>query len=151
MLNVIVEENLIDAQFVETWCHGYQQLQEHIRKYPPEWGEQITGVPAGQIREIARLYATTKAATIDLGNGVEHAPSSNDAIRSVAILMAITGHLDRPGGNLLGGGKSGMPRPKTVHLPGSYTQEMIDKLVGPEFPRNFQPFWGAHLPPITEF
>jgi anaerobic selenocysteine-containing dehydrogenase len=101
-------------------------------------------VPAGQIREIARLYATTKAATIDLGNRVEHTPSSNDAIRAVAILMAITGHLDRQGGNLLGGGPSGggcgMPRPKTVNLTERYTQEMVDKLVGPEFPKAFQPF-----------
>lgn len=144
MLNVIVSENLIDAQFVETWCYGYKQLQEHILKYPPEWGERITGVPADQIREIARLYATTRAATIDLGNGVEHAPTANDAIRSVAILMAITGHLDRPGGNLLGGGgKSGIPRPKAINLPGNYTREMIDKLVGPEFPKVFQPFWGG--------
>lgn len=143
MLNVIVDENVIDEKFVETWCYGYEQLREHVRKYPPEWGERISGVPAAQIREIARLYATTKAATIDLGNGVEHAPSSNDAIRAVAILMAITGHLDRPGGNLLGGGRSGMPSPNTVNLAGRYTQEMVDKLVAPEFPRAFQPFWGG--------
>ncbi|MDD4766662.1 MAG: molybdopterin-dependent oxidoreductase [Desulfotomaculaceae bacterium] len=143
MLNVIIGENLIDAPFVEAWCYGYEQLRAHIRKYPPEWGERISGVPAGQIQEIARLYATTRAATIDLGNGVEHAPSSSDAIRSVAILMAITGHLDRPGGNLLGGGRRSMPSPKTVNLADRYTQEMVDKLVGPELPKVFQPFWGG--------
>ncbi len=143
MLNIIIKENLIDGQFVENWCYGYEELREHVLKYPPEWGERISGVPAGRIREIARLYATTGAATIDLGNGVEHAPSSNDAVRAVAILMAITGHLDRPGGNLLGGGGSGMPRPKAVNPAGRYTREMVDKLVAPEFPRAFQPFWGG--------
>ncbi len=144
MLNVIIDENLIDAPFVETWCYGFDQLREHIRRYPPEWGERISGVPANQIRELARLYATTKAATIDLGNGVEHTPSCNDSIRAVAIMMAITGHLDRPGGNLLEAGPSadgsGMPRPKTVNLVERYTQEMVDKLVGPEMPKAFQPF-----------
>jgi len=144
MLNVIIDENLVDEPFVGTWCYGYDQLRVHVRKYSPEWGEQISGVPAGQIREIARLYATTKAATIDLGNGVEHSPSSCDAIRSIAILMAITGHLDRPGGNPMGGGPpgggSGMHRPRTVNLTERYTPEMVDKLVGPEFPKVFQPF-----------
>jgi anaerobic selenocysteine-containing dehydrogenase len=144
MLHVIINENLIDAPFVETWCYGYDRLREHIQKYPPEWGERVSGVPAGQIQEIARQYATTKAATIDLGNGVEHTPSSNDAIRAVAILMAITGHLDRPGSNLLGGGRpgdvSGMPKPKSLSLAERYTLEMVNKLVGPEFPKAFQPF-----------
>ncbi|MEJ2067108.1 MAG: molybdopterin-dependent oxidoreductase, partial [Deltaproteobacteria bacterium] len=103
MLNVVVNEDLIDKEFVEQWCYGYDQLKAHIQQYPPEWAETITGVPSEQIREVGRLYATTKKASIDLGNGVEHAPSANDTIRAVGILIAITGHLDRPGGNLCGG------------------------------------------------
>jgi anaerobic selenocysteine-containing dehydrogenase len=142
MLHVIINENLIDETFVNAWCYGYDQLKDHIQKYPPQWGEQITGIPADQICQIARLYATAKAAAIDLGNGVEHTPSSSDAIRAVSILMAVTGHLDRPGCNLFGppGAGGGMPFPKSVSLPERYTQEMVDKLVGPEFPIPFQPF-----------
>ena len=139
MLHVVVNENLIDKAFVEQWCYGYDQLKEHVQKYPPTWAEKITGVPSNRIAEIARLFATTKRAGIDLGNGVEHVPSSNDAIRAVAILIAITGHLDRPGGNIFGGA-SKMPRPKSVHLRERYTQEWVDKLVYPEFPKPFQPF-----------
>ena len=140
MLYVIVNENLIDTDFVNTWCSGYDKLREHIQQYPPAWGETITGVPADQIAQVARLYATTKKAVIDLGNGVEHAPSSNDAIRAVAILMAITGHLDRPGCNLLGPPGGGMPPVRSVSMPERYTPEMVSKLVGPEFPIPFQPF-----------
>lgn len=139
MLHVVVNENLIDKDFVEKWCYGYDQLKDHVQKYPPTWAEKITGIPSEQITEIARLYATAKHAGIDLGNGVEHAPSSNDAIRAVAILIAITGHLDRPGGNLFPA-PSKMPRPKSVHLRERYTQEWVDKLVAPEFPKPFQPF-----------
>jgi anaerobic selenocysteine-containing dehydrogenase len=138
MLHVVVNENLIDKPFVEQWCYGYDQLKEHVQQYPPAWAEKITGVPSNRIAEIARLFATTKRAGIDLGNGVEHVPSSNDAIRAVAILIAITGHLDRPGGNVFGGA-SKMPKPKTVHLTERYTQEWVDKLVYPEFPKAFQP------------
>lgn len=144
MLHVIISEELIDRPFVDAWCYGYPELQEHIRQYPPVWGEKITGVPAEQICQVARLYARTPAAAIDLGNGVEHAPSSNDAIRAVAILMAITGHLDRPGGNLLGGGPMGslpgIPRPRSLNMPERYTPALVDKLVAPEFPKEFQPF-----------
>jgi anaerobic selenocysteine-containing dehydrogenase len=140
MLNVVVNEDLIDKEFVEKWCYGYDQLKYHVQKYPPTWAEKITGIPSEQITEIARTYATAKQAGIDLGNGVEHTPSSNDAIRAVAILIAITGHLDRPGGNLLGLPLSKIPKPKSVHLSERYTQEWVDKLVYPEFPRPFQPF-----------
>ena len=144
MLHVIISEELIDRPFVDAWCFGYLELLEHIRQYPPVWGEKITGVPAEQICQVARLYARTPAAAIDLGNGVEHAPSSNDAIRAVAILMASTGHLDRPGGILLGGGPmgslSGIPRPRSLNMPERYTPALVDKLVAPEFPKEFQPF-----------
>ena len=140
MLHVIMGESLIDEAFVQNWCTGYDELKAHIQQYPPAWGEEITGVPAEQIIKIARLYATTQKAVIDLGNGVEHAPSSSDAIRAVAILMAITGHLDRPGCNLLGP-PGGMAFPKSLSLPERYTPEMVSKLVAPEFPIPFQPFF----------
>ncbi len=139
MLNVVVTENLVDWEFIDNWCYGYDQLKNHIQEYSPKWAERITGVSSKQITEIAEIYATSKRAAIDLGNGVEHAPSANDAIRSIAILIAITGHLDRPGGNVfMAPGK--MPRPKSVNLRERYTQEWVDKLVAPEFPKAFQPF-----------
>ena len=140
MLHVITGESLIDAAFVRDWCYGYEALTAHVRQYTPAWGEEITGVPAEQIAEIARLYAGTKKAAIDLGNGVEHTPSSSDAIRAVASLMAVTGHLDRPGCNIFGPPPGGAPMPKSVSLPERYTKDMVDKLVGPEFPIPFQPF-----------
>ena len=148
MLHVIAGDNLIDKAFVDKYCYGYDKLEAHVRQYTPEWGERITGVPAGQIRDVARIYATAKCAGIDLGNGVEHTPSSSDTIRAVAILMAVTGNLNRTGGggNRLGGGfgpgggSAGMPMANSVNLKERYTQEMVDRLVGPEFPKVFQPF-----------
>ena len=111
MLNVVVNENLFDADFVSRWCYGFDELREHIQEYPPSWAEPMTGVSAGEIREVARLYATTKPAAIDPGNGLEHAPSASDTARSIAILIAITGHFDRPGGNVVPVGST-MPMPE---------------------------------------
>jgi anaerobic selenocysteine-containing dehydrogenase len=53
--------------------------------------------------------------------------------------MAITGNLDKPGGDIFPAGP-GMPMPKSVHLRERYTQEWVDKLLGPEFPKAFQPW-----------
>ncbi len=139
MLNVIINENLIDADFVANWCYGYEELKAHIQQYTPEWAETICGVPAQQISDVAREYATTKLATIDHGNGFEHAPACNDAIRAVASMIAITGHFDRKGCNFVGTGNK-MPKVKSVTLDERFTQEWVDKLVGPEFPRALEPW-----------
>jgi anaerobic selenocysteine-containing dehydrogenase len=139
MLNVIINENLYDAGFASEWCYGFEQLKEHVQQYPPEWAEPITGVPADQIKEVARLYATTPKAAIDLSNGPEHARAANDTVRAVASLMAITGHLDKQGCNVWGS-PSQMPSPRGVHLADRYTQEWVDKLLGYELPAQLQPF-----------
>lgn len=140
MLNYVIKNELYDREFVSEYCYGFDELERHIQEYSPEWAEDITGIPADQTRKIAQEYATTKKAAIDYGNGLEHSPSASDAARSIAILIAITGHFDRPGGNIVPAG-SPMPRPKSVHLRERYTQEWVDKLVAPEFPKQFQPFF----------
>jgi anaerobic selenocysteine-containing dehydrogenase len=139
MLHVIINEKLYDARFVSQWTFGFEKLAAHVQKHSPEWAEPITGLPRKQIVELAHSYATTKPACIDHGNGLEHAPSSNDAVRSIAILMAITGNLDRPGGDIFYSG-SGAMMPGSVHLKERYTQEWVDRLIGPEFPKPFQPW-----------
>ncbi len=139
MLQVIISEKLYDAAFVEKWTHGFAELVDHIPKYTPDWAAPITGLSVEQIIYLARIYATTKPACIDHGNGLEHAPSSNNAVRAIAVLMAITGNLDKPGGDIFPT-RGGTPIPASVHLRERYTQEWVDKLIGPEFPKQFQPW-----------
>jgi anaerobic selenocysteine-containing dehydrogenase len=139
MLHVMINEKLYDADFVSEWTFGFEKLAHHVQKHTPAWAESITGIPQKQIIDLARTYATTKPACIDHGNGLEHAPSSNNAVRSIAIMMAITGNLDKAGGDVFYAG-GGMPMPKSVHLRERYTQEWVDKLLGPEFPKPFQPW-----------
>jgi len=139
MLNVIINENLYNEDFVSKWCYGFDKLVPHIQKYTPKWAEAITGLPADQIREVARLYGTIKPACIVPGNAFDQTADSNNAVRAVAILIAITGNLDRPGGNIVPTGNN-MPMVKSVHLRERYTQDFVDRLVGPEIASCFQPF-----------
>jgi len=139
MLNVIIGEHLYDTDFVSRWCYGFDKLVDHIERYTPEWAEPVTGLPASQIREVTRLYGTIKPACILAGNAFDQTVASSNAVRAVAILMAITGNFNRPGGNTVRP-ESTMPKVKSVHLRERYTQEWIDKLVGPEMARGFQPW-----------
>ncbi len=139
MLNVIINEHLYNHEFVDKWCFGFDKLVPHIQQYTPEWAEPVAGVPASQIREVARLYAKAGSACILAGNALDQNVDSNNAVRAIAILIAITGNLDKPGGNIIPSGSS-MPPVKPVNPRDRYTRDLVDKLVGPEMPKFFQPF-----------
>lgn len=140
MLHVIVGERLYDADFVSRWCYGFDRLVSHLQKYTPEWAEPITGLTSAQIRDVAHMYANAPSACILAGNAFDQMVSSNHAVRAIAILMAITGNFDRPGGNIVPTGST-MPALKSVHLRERYTQEWVDELVAPEISPGLQPFF----------
>ncbi len=101
MINVIVNEGLFDRDFVEKWTVGFDQLKDHVQTYSPEKVEELTWVPAEQTRAIARLYASSKPACIQWGNGIDHGVNSFQTARAISILRAITGNLGIPGGESL--------------------------------------------------
>ncbi len=100
MLNVVIGEGLYDKEFVDKWTHGFEELAKHVEGYTPEKVSEIAWVPAEDIRKTARLYATSKPAAIQWGNPIEHNVNNFDTIRALICLMAITGNLDVPGGNV---------------------------------------------------
>lgn len=100
MMRVMAEENLVDLGFVERWTVGYPELLERLGDYPLERVEEASWVPASQIREAARLYASTRPAAIQMGNALEHTVSAHQTCRAVACLMALGGNLEVPGGNV---------------------------------------------------
>jgi anaerobic selenocysteine-containing dehydrogenase len=100
MINVIINEGLWDKNFVDNWTVGFDELKAHVRDYSPEKVSEITWVDAEAIRQIARFYATNKPACIRWGNGLEHNINSFQTARAVWILVAITGNLCVPGGNV---------------------------------------------------
>jgi len=101
MMNVIIKEGLYDSVFVANWTVGFDKLVKHIESYPPEKVTEITWVPAEKIREIARMYATTKPACISPRNALDQHTNASCSIRAIDILMAITGNIDIKGGNVI--------------------------------------------------
>ncbi len=102
MLNVLITEHLYDKPFVDKWTHGFDQLAERVRDYPPEWAEPVTWVPAEKIRAAARLYARTRPSMMEWGCAIEHTPNCIQTVRAVSLLPALTGNVDVPGGWVFG-------------------------------------------------
>jgi anaerobic selenocysteine-containing dehydrogenase len=100
MMNIIIDEELYDRSFVDEWTIGFDKLQKHIKDYPVEKVEKITWIPAEKIIEAARLYATTKPASIQDGNAMDDDLNSVQTARAIGILRAITGNLGIPGGDI---------------------------------------------------
>ncbi|MFO7773930.1 MAG: molybdopterin-dependent oxidoreductase [Dehalococcoidia bacterium] len=99
MLNVIISEELYDKEFVEKYCHGWDQFVERVKEYPVEKVAEITWVPAEKIREAARLFAKTRPASIQWGISIEQTINCIDNDRLLIDLVAITGNLDVKGGS----------------------------------------------------
>ncbi|HBF42877.1 MAG TPA: molybdopterin oxidoreductase [Desulfobacteraceae bacterium] len=101
MLNVIVNEELYDREFVENHVHGWGPFVERVNEYPLNKVEKITWVPVEKIQEAARLFATNKPAAIQWGVAIEQQINCADNNRSLMALMGITGNIDVPGGQML--------------------------------------------------
>jgi anaerobic selenocysteine-containing dehydrogenase len=101
MLNVIVNEDLYDKEFVEKYVHGWKPFVKRVKEYPLSRVEEITWVPKEKIREAARLFATTKPAAIQWGVAIEQQINCADNNRTLMALMGITGNIDIPGGQVL--------------------------------------------------
>ena len=131
MLNVIINEELYDQQFVEEWTHGFDELKKRVQEYPPDKVAEITWIPREKIIEAARMYATSKPSAIQWGVAIEQQKECVPVIHAIAALWTVTGNLDVPGGNVIrspnfGLGPLGMWGSETL------TGEQIEKGIGSE-------------------
>lgn len=99
--NVIIEEDLVDHEFIDKWCYGFDEYAERMKTMPPEKAAEITGVPAEDIRAAARCLAQ-KPCTASVGLKVDQNPNTLSIGHAVWGIFAICGNLDNPGGIKLG-------------------------------------------------
>ena len=100
MMHVIIGENLHDADYVAKYTFGFEQLREKVKAYSPERVAQWTGIAAGDIRKLAREYATVRPSVIRLNYGVQRSEGGGMATRTVAMLPCIIGSWKEVGGGL---------------------------------------------------
>jgi formate dehydrogenase major subunit/formate dehydrogenase alpha subunit len=146
MAHVIVAEGLCDREFIETNTEGFEAVRETVARYPPEAAEEVTGVPAETIREVARAYATTDKAGIYYTLGITEHTTGTDNVYALSNLVLMTGHLGkrssgmnplRGQNNVQGANDSGAT---PVYYPG------YQRWDDPEVREKFARAWGVPQP-----
>lgn len=104
LIHTIIATDHVDHDFITRWCHGYEGLVEHVKPYTPEYAQNITGIPATDIVEAARIFSQPTPTALLSGRGIDQlGPNTAPTHRALAILRAITGDVDRQGACLIGG------------------------------------------------
>lgn len=100
MMHVIVRDNLVDHDYVTQFADGYDAFAQRLSEYSPTVVASITGLPAGDIERLARLYATTRPAALRPLIGMEHHRNGAMIFRTVTCLPILTGAWRDRGGGL---------------------------------------------------
>jgi len=98
MMNVIIEEDLYDHDYVENYTLGFDELKARAAEFPVERVAAITGLAVQDILALSREYAKAKVAAIREGVAIERSPGGGDAVRAITCLPALVGAWRQPGG-----------------------------------------------------
>jgi formate dehydrogenase major subunit len=100
MIHTIIEEGLIDEQFVQGYTEGFEELKQGVREFTPEKMADVCGIDAETIRTVARKYATAERSIIFWGMGISQHVHGTDNARCLIALSMITGQVGRAGTGL---------------------------------------------------
>ncbi|MDO8447958.1 MAG: formate dehydrogenase subunit alpha [Rhodoferax sp.] len=100
MIHTIIEEGLTDPAFIATRVSNFEAVRDGVQGFSPEAMAPVCGVPAATIREVARAYATAKAAMIFWGMGISQHVHGTDNVRSLIALCMVAGQIGKPGSGL---------------------------------------------------
>ncbi len=100
MMYTIVEEGLVAESFIADRTSGYDELKRNVAGHSPEAMAPVCGIPAQTIREVARMYATSKGSMILWGMGISQHVHGTDNARCLIALSLMTGQVGRPGSGL---------------------------------------------------
>ncbi len=99
LAHVVVTEGLVNREFVDARCEGFDAWADFVARpeHSPEAAEAVTGVPADEVRAVARLYATGGNAAIYYGLGVTEHSQGSTMVMGMANLAMATGNIGRDG------------------------------------------------------
>ena len=101
MLNVLINEDLYDHEFVDQWCYGFEELKERVQEYPVEKMAEVTWVPKEKIIAAAHILAENHPAVLQWGVAVDMTREAVPAGQALMALFEITGNMDTPGGMIM--------------------------------------------------
>ncbi len=145
MMNVIIEENLQDVEYIKRATENYEELVEIMKIYTPEYVGEICGVDPESIRKAARIYAEGEKASILYSMGVTQHSTGTQGVMSLSNLALLTGNIGKTsaGVNPLRGQNNVQGACDMGALPGDFPgyQKVFDK----EKREKFEKGWGRSL------
>jgi len=148
MLHTIIEEGLTDEQYIAGYTEGYEELRARIKDFAPERMEPVCGIPAQTIREVARLYARSRASLVFWGMGISQHVHGTDNSRCLIALALVTGQIGRPGAGLhpLRGQNNVQGASDAGLIPMVYPDYQSVENQGVR--EHFEAYWGMDLDPV---
>lgn len=145
LMHIIIKEDLHDKEFIEERTEGFEALKELVKDYPPEKVAKITNIPAKDIIEMARLYASGDRGAIYYAMGITQHKSGTKNVTSIACLAMLTGNIGKAGTgvNPLRGQNNVQGACDLGGLPNVYPG--YQKVDNPEIQKKFETAWGVEL------
>ncbi|RYZ68057.1 MAG: 2Fe-2S iron-sulfur cluster binding domain-containing protein, partial [Proteobacteria bacterium] len=100
VIHTVIDEGLVNQEFIANRANNFEALKENVKGYSAEAMAPICGIPAETIREVAREFATCKAAMILWGMGISQHVHGTDNARCLIALVSVTGQIGKPGSGL---------------------------------------------------
>lgn len=143
LMHVIIRDDLYNHDFVDARTVGFDELKQTVEKYTPAHVEEITGIPAAQIKNVAGMYARAKVASIIYCMGITQHISGTDNVKSLANLAMLCGFLGVEGGgvNPLRGQNNVQGACDMGGLPDVYTA--YQKVIVPELRAKMEAAWAV--------
>jgi len=101
LMHELIVHDWLDQEYIARHTLGWDALRERALRWSPERAAEVCGIPAQQIRDLARDYGTTKPAAIRLNYGMQRVRGGGNAVRAVACLPALVGAWRHRAGGLL--------------------------------------------------
>jgi anaerobic selenocysteine-containing dehydrogenase len=132
MAKVIIDEDLYDKDYVERHTIGFDELRKEVATFSLDDVAAETWIDVETIREVSRVYATSKPAQILWGNALENSVAALQICRAVTILRALTGNVGVHGGEMI-------IEPAKFNRPGRFFLDRdfprpIENSIGKEYP-----------------
>ncbi len=146
MCKIIIDEKLFDESFIAERTEGFDALVESLKDFDLDQAAAVTGVPQGDIRVAARLYATSKPASILYAMGITQHSHGTDNVSAIANLAMLTGNIGKPGAgvNPLRGQNNVQGACDMGALPDVYTG--YQKVADEASRAKFEAAWDVKLP-----
>jgi formate dehydrogenase major subunit len=147
IMHAVIDQGLVDEDFIARRTEGYAALKTHLQHFSPETVAPLCGIPAEQLKQVARVYASASNAIILWGMGISQHSHGTDNARALISLALICGQIGRPGTGL-------HPLRGQNNVQGASDVGLIP-MVYPDYQRvddektrhRFEALWGTELDP----